>query len=820
MTMPKDNQRHPSPITIDTPRSSPAIRPLDPENQSISDVCSSLTIDSPKIPDSLQDPSENTDIDINREVTITATPARTIKRLQDRDSGETVTPPLHTPAANVSVSRPVDNALSQIQKSSQEQPKLPPKNSTLSNNEISETSDNENPVKVESSSNSSEAGKNGKKNDTLSPEKIQTGTNSQSSSSSVSNSPQPSLEAAPFAATTTKSNASFIKDSVQNIVAENGIPVCKNCKTSTTPLWRRDEQGNVLCNACGLFLKLHARNRPISLKTDTIKSRNRVKHHHNHPNDKQRQQQQQQQQQQQALQQAPPEMNLDEVRKLITVVDAGVVPSRKRRDGQTLKFSPNTPSTSTMVSGAMINKTIQPFTLPQPQPTIQMVPINIGLPQQVLPFTEAQPNSFIVNAQGVLPIHPAQMVNCRSGSQTPQNGLGDHSLSALSYAVQQQQQLQEQQQHIQQQRNIQSQSDQSQQAKIHQEQLHTLPTPTTTGNTFQSPKLKKITSPLTLNGESGNNSQEYGRQNEESQPQHPPSSGPGTVLESLTAYQEQSYQQYQVSSKAHLTPLLPANSGKHLPSISSASSVHSPALLSTRSPGLPPISVMGQHHMHGIVSSPSFGPQFSLNSAQQASQFQSQSSATKTPVTTQPLKSAQTVDSPSRSVDMERNHSGTGRTKVRSHSNTNTNTNTSISTDTNADTTENSNEKKLLEQITKLKTRVFELELVNDLYRTKITELEALESGAKRRELVMRKRLEDLSLLPKELASYDSSDNIPLYNYEIRERESLNKNSNNSISRRINRDIEERSSTSSSGIGSVRTSDGFEDLNSSKKIRR
>lgn len=54
-------------------------------------------------------------------------------------------------------------------------------------------------------------------------------------------------------------------------------PICQNCTTSTTPLWRRDEIGSVLCNACGLFLKLHGRPRPISLKTDVIKSRNRVK---------------------------------------------------------------------------------------------------------------------------------------------------------------------------------------------------------------------------------------------------------------------------------------------------------------------------------------------------------------------------------------------------------------------------------------------------------------------------------------------------------------------------------------------------------------
>lgn len=48
---------------------------------------------------------------------------------------------------------------------------------------------------------------------------------------------------------------------------------CTNCHTKTTPLWRKDPQGNTLCNACGLFLKLHGTTRPLSLKTDVIKKR-------------------------------------------------------------------------------------------------------------------------------------------------------------------------------------------------------------------------------------------------------------------------------------------------------------------------------------------------------------------------------------------------------------------------------------------------------------------------------------------------------------------------------------------------------------------
>ncbi|CAH6723982.1 hypothetical protein CLIB1444_25S00254 [[Candida] jaroonii] len=58
-----------------------------------------------------------------------------------------------------------------------------------------------------------------------------------------------------------------------NMNSSKKIVECYNCHTVKTPLWRKDPDGNTLCNACGLFLKLHGTTRPLSLKTDVIKKR-------------------------------------------------------------------------------------------------------------------------------------------------------------------------------------------------------------------------------------------------------------------------------------------------------------------------------------------------------------------------------------------------------------------------------------------------------------------------------------------------------------------------------------------------------------------
>ena len=53
------------------------------------------------------------------------------------------------------------------------------------------------------------------------------------------------------------------------------LNTCTNCRTAETTLWRRCPNGSPVCNACGLYFKLHKVNRPIAMKKEGIQTRRR-----------------------------------------------------------------------------------------------------------------------------------------------------------------------------------------------------------------------------------------------------------------------------------------------------------------------------------------------------------------------------------------------------------------------------------------------------------------------------------------------------------------------------------------------------------------
>uniref|UniRef100_A0A8R1DT53 GATA-type domain-containing protein n=1 Tax=Caenorhabditis japonica TaxID=281687 RepID=A0A8R1DT53_CAEJA len=57
----------------------------------------------------------------------------------------------------------------------------------------------------------------------------------------------------------------------------SSISRCSNCSTTKTTAWRRDLTGKLVCNACGLYYRLHRTHRPVHMRKDFIQQRFRRK---------------------------------------------------------------------------------------------------------------------------------------------------------------------------------------------------------------------------------------------------------------------------------------------------------------------------------------------------------------------------------------------------------------------------------------------------------------------------------------------------------------------------------------------------------------
>uniref|UniRef100_UPI00358FE660 GATA-binding factor 2-like isoform X1 n=2 Tax=Myxine glutinosa TaxID=7769 RepID=UPI00358FE660 len=70
-------------------------------------------------------------------------------------------------------------------------------------------------------------------------------------------------------------NRPLIKPKRRLSAARRAGTSCANCQTTITTLWRRNANGDPVCNACGLYFKLHNVNRPMTMKKEGIQTRNR-----------------------------------------------------------------------------------------------------------------------------------------------------------------------------------------------------------------------------------------------------------------------------------------------------------------------------------------------------------------------------------------------------------------------------------------------------------------------------------------------------------------------------------------------------------------
>lgn len=452
-------------------------------------------------------------------------------------------------------------------------------------------------------------------------------------------------------------------------------PVCRNCKTQTTPLWRRDETGQVLCNACGLFLKLHGRPRPISLKTDTIKSRNRIKQ----PNS--------------AKSSGPntPELKSKDS-KLPSLNGSG------KKSPKPKKRSP-TPVNGQQSEGGMLT-----------------------------PLLPASGSKSFAGSNGSF--------------NTPLN-YNQHLSQHLTHQVQ---------------------------------PLHY---PSSTPTQF-APGLQRITSPLLL---STTSSISNARGN--SKPPAPSTNGTLSAVQAAGALENMSNElgpsaSFHKTSRPHSTGFSLMNNDRY-----DSLKKESPPLISALSsqngslsipPKLPSIVNNSSSTPAKTVSSPSFGPQFSMNSQNSvnktpphstplssfSSNIHSHNHSPETSVTSLPPLQKLSSSKPSLphlpssfsslgrqdgstlpGINSLRNESSNEKGDSSGKQNTPSKQNDDNGLDGNSGEDRDKRSSNS-EDVTLLKTRISELELVNDLYRTRIMELEAMEQAARLRENSMKRRLDEI----------------------------------------------------------------------------
>lgn len=445
-------------------------------------------------------------------------------------------------------------------------------------------------------------------------------------------------------------------------------PVCRNCKTQTTPLWRRDETGQVLCNACGLFLKLHGRPRPISLKTDTIKSRNRIKQSGGNSNKST----------------APNTPKLESKdSKPITSTNGGNTsrpksPKLKKKDTIT---TANTPMQLTVSSSGGTQSQFHAPHLPNYNHHLQN---HLSHQVQPLHYPSSTPTQFAPGLQRItsplLLSTTSSISNTRNNSSNPENNKGNSAANSIQQAA---------------------------------GALENMSNELGPSATFKS---SKVSTPMSLINNKPTSikkepspvfSTPSSALNNNPKPINSPSFGPQFHLNSTNSNPS--------SKNGSQTP------ETSLPPIQQVASVGKPALPHIQNIASPPIQDQNQppapHSQSGPISH-SGNPQGPHSSPNQSFNYSSSNNG-------------------NNGLGSNRESNDQSQPSHNNSSNHGNNPNDNNPGDSNKNSGQS-------EEVTVLKTRISELELVNDLYRTRIMELEAMEQAARLRETSIRKRLDEI----------------------------------------------------------------------------